>query len=167
MPPLVGGPGGSAPSLASMIVAKREAVLRAVDPAAKEAAEFILGRMRARVARGVGVNERKFAPYRPATAKKKGRTQPVDLRGAGKGGHLMDGLYVAREGPGRYAIRLRYKENIARYLQDGTRKMVSRRWFGSTVRDSKAAGDRFSARLSETARRGDRRVVRRIVVGVG
>lgn len=118
---------------------------RGLDEQAQDALRHIMDR----TIRGIGVNDRRFEPYRPSVADRKGRSQPVTLRQTNA---MMSSLYVRKGAGGTREIVFRDRgrnERIGRYHQtgtrnkDGSRRMAQRRWFGLTLKYSRTALQKF------------------------
>lgn len=150
---------GAAQSLRAAKAAINAQIKRSLD----EQAEDALHHIRDRTLRGVGVNDRRFEPYRPSVAKRKGRSQPVTLR---QSFDMMNSLYVRPGSAGTREIVFRDRgrnERIGRYHQTGTRnrdgskRMAQRRWFGLTLRYSRQAFQKFQRSFEVLTPTTDRR----------
>ena len=132
----------------SMLRAAKAEIDKKVKAKLDEQAQDALRHIRDRTLRGIGVNGRKFEPYAPSTAKRKGRREPVTLR---KSYDMMNSLYSRKRGEKREIVfRDRYQEQKGRWHQFGTRtkelrhvRMPARRWFGLTLRYSRQASQKF------------------------
>lgn len=142
-----------------------------VNRANRDATTSVIRHIQQRTARGIGTNGRRFANYRPSTARRKGRTQPVTLR-ASTTRSMLDDLAASQAGLNRggyrnYRIRLRSreKERIGRFHQSGTRRMAKREWFGVTLRFAREHFSRVNARINRILPR-DRRRRDEIIIGL-
>ncbi|MCB0969275.1 MAG: hypothetical protein KDB37_20775 [Ilumatobacter sp.] len=132
-----------------MLRAAKAEIDKKVKAKLDEQAQDALRHIRDRTLRGIGVNDRRFEPYRPSVAKRKGRTAPVTLR---QSYEMMNSLYVRPGAGNKREILFRDRgrnERIGRYHQtgtrnsDGSRRMAQRRWFGLTLRYSRQAAQKF------------------------
>lgn len=150
-----------AKSTASTLRAAKRAIEAETKRQLDEQANDALRHLRSRTIRGIGINDRKFEPYRPSVAKRKGRSAPVSLQ---EKNNMLGSLYVRPGSKGRREIifRDRSQERIGRFHQFGTRnrngskRMAARRWFGVTLRYSRESFQKF-ARAMEVAIPTDRR----------
>lgn len=135
---------------------------RVKEDAGSEVIRFV----RRNAARGVGQGGRRFAPYAPSTAERKGRRRPVTLRETGqmlgslktrrqppKQGGLLTGVDVRFGGAGGGSRR---NERIARFHLEGTRKMPARP-LGLTRSQKSRLQRKFGVRLGKFFTPADRR----------
>lgn len=125
-----------------------DTVRKRLDEQAREALQHI----RDRTLKGIGTNGRRFKPYAPSTAKRKGRREPVTLR---QSLDMMNSLHTRSGGKNRREVVFRDRgrnERIGRYHQYGTRnreagarreRMPARRWFGLTLRFARQSSQKF------------------------
>lgn len=135
-----------------------------------EQARLALAHIKSRTLRGVGINERRFAPYRPSVAARKGRSAPVTLRDRY---NMIPSLHVREATKKRREIvfRDRAQERIGRFHQfgtrnrDGSRRMAARPWFGLTLRYSRTSTQRFGTKMQQVFET-DRRKIFRVQFGL-
>lgn len=165
-----------AKTIDDLIKGLKQAALDAADNSAKEAAEEIRLKMVQRVSRGVGVNSRKFVPYAPSTAKRKGRRDPVNLYQTGR---MLGGIRVRKAKRFKYEVRIpdKRQEQKARWQQFGTRRrsgppgspklphIPPRAWFGVTVKNRRETFQIFNTRM-RTAVKKDRRTRLRVTLEI-
>lgn len=121
--------------LSDRIIEREQAVLKGTEDALEQAAHEGLVMMRRRTKRGISRRGRRFAPYRPSTAKKKG-SQLVNLTDRGD---MLSYLEVTQKG--RYVQQIGLGDPFQALKgamhQRGTKRMTQREWFGLTVREAR------------------------------
>lgn len=157
------GTGLTATRLSQLLKQREKEVLDEIPKATKSVADWAVKAMKERTIRGTGLNERRFKPYRPATAKRKRRSQPVTLVETGR---MLRDLHVQDRGRSGYQQVIKFAstdmEHRGRFHQFGTRKMAARPWFGLTTRERRKANDIFRRTVIPVVKR-DRRFRNRIV----
>lgn len=139
------------------------------DLALKQIAEEYRQHIVSRTLRGIGTNERRFVPYAPSTARRKGVSrQPVTLRDSFR---MLSDLHVKRVRKEKFEVRFRSRDQERKGLwqQFGTRRnkkrhIPARRWFGYTTRFQRQMFVKYSTRIRQQIPK-DRR--RRFLIKVG
>lgn len=125
---------------------------------------IVVRRIKGRTRRGVDINERRFVPYSPKYAKRKGVSRTaVDMTGRPSGG-MVESVYWTRSRPsGGVQVRIRGARNrrLGRIHQENRRKR--RQWFGLTTRDRRFLISRFTRGVRQRMQ-SDRRTAFTVVV---